>query len=212
MKKRFGTDSLVIARRIRAARCPIYIPEDDGGARYIPSDDLRAYQTGGIIESTAFDFGPGTGFKIFLVITNNRPTFAISRFDLELPWNKTYLRWLEDPLVIGGPSPRYQFIGREVQEFERSQVVNHYADVTRTFSRGESVRGFLLGIGHDSIPEAFPHGALIPAFVVIYDQLAAEFRVPVQLWADRMNKKHPGTRPGVPRRGRLFDKRDSPIG
>jgi hypothetical protein len=207
MKNQDSTDPLVIARRIRAAGRPVYIPEDDSEDRYIASNDLRVYQTGGIMESTAFDFGAGTGFKIFLVITNNRPTFAISRFDLELPWRESCLQWLEDPLVIDGPSRCYRFFGPDIPEFERTQVINHYADVTRTFSRGESVRGFLLGYGYEAIPPEFPHGAMIPAFLTLYDQLGRKFRVPLKLWADRRAKNRRRAR-SVRRRGGLFDKRD----
>jgi hypothetical protein len=212
MKKRIGTDPLVIARRIRAAGRPIYIPEDDGETRYIASNDLKVYQQGGLIENVAIDFGLGTGYKISLVITSNRPMFAISRFALILPWEQTCFYWLEDPLVIDGQSHCYRFAGQDIQEFERNQVINHYADVTHTFSRGESVRGYLLGMGHDSIPLEYSHGASILAFLVIFDQFAGEFGVPVKLWADRMNTKRPRKRPGVPRRGRLFDKRDKVVG
>jgi hypothetical protein len=209
MENKNQTDPLLRARRLRAAGCRIHIPQDDGEARCMPSDGLRVYQTGGINESTAFDFGPSTGFKILLTITNNRPAFAISSFDLELPWKKTYLHWLEDPLVIDGSSRCYRFIGPEALEFPRSQVINHYADVTRTFSRGESVTGFLLAIGYDSIPAEFPHGMMIPAFVVIHDQFGGECRVPVELWADRMNKNRRRTPMGVRRKGGLLDKRDT---
>ena len=45
-------------------------PEDDGDARHIPSEGLRVYQTGGVIESSAFDWGGGTACKIYLVITS----------------------------------------------------------------------------------------------------------------------------------------------
>jgi hypothetical protein len=99
MKKKL-VDDLALARRIRAAGCSIPIAEDDGERRYIPTDGLRVYQTGGIIESTAFDWGGGTGFKIHLVITSNISNLAVSHFELELPWKQTYFQWLEDPLVI----------------------------------------------------------------------------------------------------------------
>jgi len=68
--KNEGFDQLTFARRIRRAGRPIHIPEDDGDVRYIPSAALRVYQTGGIIESTAFDLSAGTGFKINLVVTS----------------------------------------------------------------------------------------------------------------------------------------------
>ena len=207
MKNQDGTDPLIIARRIRAAGRPIHIPEDDGEARYIASSDLRVYQTGGVTESTAFNFGAGTGFKILLVVTNSRSAFSISRFELELPWKEDCLQWLEDPLVIDGPSRCYRFVGPYTLEVERNQVINHHADVTRTFSRGESVKGFLLGYGFEAIPPGFPHGVMIPAFLNIYDQLGHKFQQTVKLWADRSTKKLRNTR-CVPRKGGLLDKRD----
>lgn len=208
MKDKNRTDPLDLARRIRAAGRPIYIAEDDGESPCIPSDGLRVRQVGGVFESAAFDCGSGTGFKIYLVITSNLPNFAISCFDLELPWQVKYLQWLEDPLLIGGSSRCYRFGGDDYLEFERSDVINHYADVTRPFSPGGSVRGFLLAFGYNLIPEEFPHGATIPSFLLIYDQFGRQFRAPVKLWADRSKKNLRRRVSGVPRKGGLLDKRD----
>ncbi len=210
--KNKGHDSLDLARRIRAAGRPIYIAEDDGDAPCIPSDALRVYQAGGVNESSAFDWGNGTGFKIYLVITNHRPAFAISRFELELPWNTKYFSWLEDPVALDGKSPCYRFMGNDILEFERSQVINHYADVTKPLSAGQSVKGFLLGFGFDSIPEAFPHGAIIPAFLNIYDQAGNKHGSHVKLWADRMKKNSRPPQWTERRKGGLLDKRDKIVG
>jgi hypothetical protein len=193
-------DQLAFARRIRGAGRPVYIHQDDGEARYIPTEDLLVYQMGGTEESSVFDCGCIPGFKIHLTITFNTSMFAISRFDLELPWQQPNILWLEDPLVIDGPSRRYRFYGGDFLEFERHQVINHYADVRRTFSAGQSIQGFLLGTGSEPIPPAFPHGAMIPAFLHIYDQFWRQYRATVELRADR--------RSGIRRRGKLLDKRD----
>ena len=201
-------DQLALARRIRSAGRPIHIPEDDGEARPIPSDELRVCQTGSEIDSTAFDVGGGTGFKIYLVITFNTAGFAISRFQLKLPWAQTNFIWLEDPRVIDGRCPNYSFYSGESLEFERSLVINHFADVRQRFSAGESIEGYLLGRGFDSIPAHIPHGTMIPAFVILYDQFAREFRAPVSLWADRSKKRSLRAQSGVPRRGGLLSKRD----
>jgi hypothetical protein len=211
MKNNTQIDPLQRARRLRAAGFQIHIPEDDGDTRHIPSDGLRVYQTGGLIESSAFDWGGGTGYKICLVITSGIAGLAVSHFELLLPWTKqgSPVQWLEDPVVIDGPSRCYRFMGNETLEFERSLVLNHRLDATRPFSEGESARGFLLGFGHDSIPEDYPHGKMIPAFLLLYDQFAREFRAPVKLRADRMNKKRRGSALGVRRKGGLFDKRDT---
>jgi hypothetical protein len=88
--KNKGFDQLAYARRIRSAGRLIDIPEDDGEARSIPSDALRVRQTGGVIESSAFDWGAGTGFKIYLIVTSNISGFAVSHIEFELPWKSTY--------------------------------------------------------------------------------------------------------------------------
>jgi hypothetical protein len=204
--KNDGFDQLVYARRIRSAGHAIHIPEDDGEVRYIPSGALRVYQTGGVIESTAFDLGAGTGFKINLVVTSRVSGLAVSYIELELPWEHTHVQWLEDPKVIDGPSRCYRFFGNQTLEFERNLVLNHRLKRTQRFSAGESAEGFLLGLGSEPIPEESPHGKMIPAFLVIYDQFARMCRVPVELWADRTARN---TRPaGARRKSGLFDKRD----
>jgi hypothetical protein len=209
MKNNTQIDPLHRARRLRAAGCQIHIPEDDD-TRHIPSDGLRVYQTGGVIESSAFHWGGYTVYKINLVLTCGIAGLAVSHFELVLPWTKegSPVQWLEDPVVIDGPSRCYRFGGNEILEFERSLVLNHRLDVTRPFSLGESARGFLLGFEYDLIPEDFPHGKMIPAFLHLYDQFAREFRAPVKLWADRMNKKRQGTELGIRRKRSLYDKRD----
>ncbi|HKD64069.1 MAG TPA: hypothetical protein VKB40_08545 [Candidatus Acidoferrales bacterium] len=65
--KNDGFDQLAYARRVRSAGRPIHIPQDDGEVRSIPSEDLLVRQTGGIIESSALDWGAGTGFKSILL-------------------------------------------------------------------------------------------------------------------------------------------------
>ena len=142
MKKNIQSDPLHRARRLRAAGCQIHIPEDDGDARHIPSEGLRVYQTGGVIESSAFDWGGGTGYKIYLVITSGIAGLAVSHFELMLPWTKegSLVQWLEDPVVTDGPSRCYRFGGNETLEFERSLVLNHRLD-GRDRLRQENQRG-----------------------------------------------------------------------
>jgi hypothetical protein len=196
-------DRLDLARRIRAAGRPIYISEDDGEARCIPCDGLRVRQTGGVDESRAIDCCGGTAFVISLLITNKLPRFAIADFGLELPWKQESFYWLEDPLQIDGTSRRYRFGGKDLPEFDREQVINHHADVTRILSPGDSLKGFLLGYGFESIPEKFRHGMMIPAFVIVYDQLGRDHRSPVELQAVRSR-----TPPRVLRRSTLLDHPD----
>jgi len=203
-----GFDQLAYARRIRSAGRPIHIPQDDGAVRSIPSDALRVRQTGGLIESSAFDWGAGTGFKINLVVTSKISGFAVSNIELELPWKQTSFWWLEDPEVIDGPSRCYRFVGDSTLEFPRNLVINHCLKVTRPFSAGESVEGFLLGIGCDPIPAVFSQGKMIPSFLVLYDQFARPYKAPVELWADRTTKNLRPRRSSAKRKGKLLDKRD----
>jgi hypothetical protein len=57
---------------------------------------------GGVIESSAFEWGAGTGFKIYLIVTeySGFAVFTSSSTSME----GTYFWWLEDPVVIDGPS------------------------------------------------------------------------------------------------------------
>jgi hypothetical protein len=206
--KNTGFDQLAYARRIRSAGRAIHIPEDDGEVRYIPSYALRVYQTGAIIESTAFDFGAGTGFTINLVVTSRVSGFAVSYIELELPWKHTQVQWLEDPKVIDGHSRCYRFFGNQPLEFERNLVLNHRLKLTQRFSAGESAEGLLLGLGSEPIPEEYPHGEMILAFLVIYDQFARMCQVPVKLWADRGTRNIRPARSGARRKGKLFDRPD----
>jgi hypothetical protein len=196
-------DDLALARKIRAAGRPIYIPQDDGAAPSIPCEGLLVRQWGGLVESRAIACGSGTAFIIQLVITSKLSTFAISAFGLEPPWKNDYLNWLEDPLQIDGASRCYRFGVKGVPEFEREHVINHYADVRHIFPSGHSVKGFLLGYGFDPIPEQFRHGSMIPAFVIVYDQFGREHRSPVELQVARNQ-----TQPRVPRKRNLLEHRD----
>jgi hypothetical protein len=205
--KNAAFDQLSYARRIRDAGRPIHIPEDDGEAPSLPSDALRVRQTRGVMESAAFVWGAGTGFKIHLVVTSNISGFAVSHIELELPWKPGYFWWLEDPEVIDGPFRCYRFVGDATLDFPRSLVINHRLQVTRPFSAGESVEGFLLGTGCDPIPGEFSQGKMIPAFLVLYDQHARSYRAPIELWTDRTTKNL-RRRSSVRRKGGLLDKRD----
>jgi hypothetical protein len=196
--------NLSLARRIRAAGRPIYIAEDDGEARCIPSDALRVYQYGGVTESSvsALSSSGGIAVILYLGISINLPHFAIAAFGLELPWENNSFWWLADPFESYSNSQCYSFGRRDFPDFERGQVLNHYAGGRQIYTR--SLKGALLGFGLDSVPKEFSHGMMIPAFVVIYDQFWRECRSPVKLWLDRSR-----TRSRVlPKRAGLFACRD----
>jgi hypothetical protein len=143
---------------------------------------------------------------IQLTATVCATTFVISRFDLQLPWDKSGFRWLDDPLETDGISTLYRF--GNMYEFERKQVLNHRADVCRMLRRGQSIKGALLGIDMAPIPDEFRDGSLFPATVIIYDQFWREYRAPVELTVARPLKRAHRTGWG---RGGLFDKRDTEL-
>jgi len=183
-----------LARRLQASGILMHV-EDRQEA---PDDGLLICQHGGVDESIAIAYrGVATLVRLYLDITVDRPRFAISSFGLELPWQGS-IRWLEDPCEIDGRARDYRFGFEGIPDFERDGVLNHFAGARSVISRGRTVQGYLLGI-HDPMPDAFPHGAKIPAFVSIWDQFFTEYRRPVLLWADRM---------GVPIRKSLTPKRN----
>ena len=208
MKTKRGAGNLELARRIRTAGIPLHIPEDDGKAPSVPCDGLRLHQYGGRIESMAFDWAGSTGFVIWLIVTARLAGVAISAFELEVPWAGT-VRCLEDPLAVDGTSTVYRFGGRDSLEFDREIVLNHQADVRRILLRGASIKGCLLAVGSQSIPDHFQHGETIPIFVNILDQYTNAYRWPVSLWADRSEKLRPAAQPKA-RRKRLFECLDPP--
>jgi hypothetical protein len=208
MKNKISQGDPALARRIRAARIPIYIGEDDGGIPQIPSSGLLVYQEGEVIENRAFDFCGTAGYIVRVVITVNLPRFAIAEFGLELPWESD-VRWLQDPYEIGGGrTVDYRFGGKEPLEFdgfERSEVLNHLADVRRMWSRGQSLKGYLLGIGNERIPDQYQPGEEIPAFLIVYNQFMRGIRTPISLWTLRTKKTTKQSRSGMQRTGDVID-------
>jgi hypothetical protein len=202
VKNKRCDESSDLARRIRAAGIRIAIEEDDCKTTDVPPGVLIRL-VGGEVENMALDFHGGTAFIIWACITINLPRFAIAAFGLELPW-KCAVRWLEDPLELDGTSEVYRFDGRHLPDFERTQVLNHRADACRTLSPASSVKGCLLGVADECIPDAFRHGMTIPGFLSVFDQFSREFRSPISLWADRSQKPLPDTRRQATRK-RLFD-------
>lgn len=207
MKSKMQPENLELARRIRAAGILIDVREDNICAPPIPRQGVFIYQTGGVPESSAFDWFGGTGFIVSLKITVNQPAFAISAIELEVPWGD-WVRLLQDPQRVDCDSRAYQFGGWPCLEFDREDVLNHHADVRRLIRCGSSIEGLLLGTGSRSIPDEFQHGASIPAIVTIYDQYMNKYRSSVSLWADRSEKLRRAAHP-KPKRKRLFECPDS---
>lgn len=173
MNTRTSLKSLYLARRIRAAGRQIYIQEDDCESTDVPSDGLLIYLFGEVNDSFATNFLGGTAFIIQVNITINLPRFAIGGFGLELEW-ECAVDWLEDPNEGERPDI-YRFGGRELPEFKRGQVLNHRADVCQIHPRGSSLRGYLLGVGDNPIPDRIQHGMMIPGFLSVLISFRAHF-------------------------------------
>lgn len=171
---------------------------------------LLVSQNEGCTESRVFDFYGAAAYILSVTITINLPRFAITGFDLSLPW-EGYVWWLADPLARAARSPLYRFDRDYILDYDRCLVLNHLADVRRLWKRGESPKGYLLGVGNDPIPERFEQGAIIPAFLIVHDQYGTAHRSPVSLWTDRTGRFFRRARSGQLRVGGLLDKRD-PIG
>lgn len=171
-----------LARRLQQAG--VLIDVEERADTKVSDDGLLIHQWGGVFESTAIAYRKLVTLIILnLAITVGRTGFAISGFDLELPWAGG-LFWLQDPRELGLWRD-YHFGFEGIPDFERDQVLNHFADERRMISRGHTLQGSLLGI-YDPVPDVFQHGAEIPAFIIISDQFSRKYRRPVSLWADRM--------------------------
>jgi hypothetical protein len=208
VKKKYDQVNAGGTRRIHTASTANYIGARDGKARPDPLSGLLISQDGGT-ESRAFDFCGAAGYIVSVTITIKLSRFAISGFDLSLPW-RSYVWWLADPRDRVAHTPVYRFDRNYIPEFNRDEVLNHLSDVRRLRSRGESLQGYLLGIGNDPIPEQFEQGAIIPAFLIVYDQYGEGHRSPLSLWTDRTGRyfQHPPS--GQLRKGGLLDKSDPP--
>jgi len=206
MKRRKDQRRVDIARRLHAVGIPLEIDVDDG------ESGLLISQIGGELESSAFSLkSGGTGYSAYMSITIDLPAFAISRFDLELPWSDPSISLLEDPNETGDPHGEYCFPGETLYKFHRSLVINHYADVTRMRSCGETLVGFLLWAGMNPIPDDWPLRKKIPAFVIVYDQFCITHRYPVTLMDLHSKKSFPPERRKSTRKP-LFEYRDQKPG
>ena len=189
---------LELARKIRDAGRPIYIAEEND----LRPDNWHVRQIGGVADSAVFEYSAGTGVMIDLILTVNTAGIGISYFGLDLPWKPIAFQWLPDPREIDG-GKIYRFADTHI-DFAHDQVINHRAD-NRLLSRGESIKGLLLGTDMAPIPNEFRHGQLVAVTLRIGDQLGCENRSSIALTIRRMEKRKT---PIPSRRGSLFSRRD----
>jgi hypothetical protein len=186
MKHRKDQRRIELARRLQAVGVPLEVDGDDR------ERGLVMRQFGEELGSHAFSTKYGeTGYAVCMSMTFVLPGLAISSIDLELPWSDPSISLLEDPRETGNPYGEYCFPDGTSYGFHRSAVINHYVDVTRMRSPGETLQGFLLWTGKNPIPDDWPLWKKIPAFVVVYDQFDVPHRYPVTLYDTRTKKSLP---------------------
>src|SRR6266852_1582305 len=172
------------ARRLLANGVPLNIDRHDENA------GLLMRQIGAVAESRAFDLKDGrSGYIVNIRITITQGAFAVAGFALELPWADGGLLLVEDPLESGARYNNYWFPGNDTLAFDRTAVINHFANVRRLLRRGKTIEGLLLWVGSEPIPEAFVHGVLFPASLIVFDQYGNSFPAEVDLWADRSERE-----------------------
>jgi hypothetical protein len=142
-------------------------------------------QLGGMLVNSAYSLPCGaTAVMLNICITNDLPNFAISRFELGLPWFVPNFWWLDDPEDSSSARvSEYCFPGTK-DCFSRDNVLNHRADICKNLRRGHSIEGFLLGFGHKKIPPEL-YGAVVPAFLTVVDQFAQSYSEEIDLWIQR---------------------------
>lgn len=189
MKNKKHPQDVALARRLQAAGVPLEIieREKNGG--------LLMNQIGSGSESCAFDLRTAaSGYMVYMRIVIDLPAFAIFRFDLDVPWEDPSISLLEDPIETGDPHNEYSFPGENLYRVHRSLVINRYADVRCMRRRGQTLEGFLLWWGLQPIPDDWPVGKIIPAFVTVIDQWNRRYEHPVTLLDARSGRPLCGER------------------
>jgi hypothetical protein len=198
-KKRMRPLNLSLARRIRAAGCQIAISEDDDPrCCNKPSEDAIINQTGGQLETRAFDHSGGTGWLVSISIAVQESRFAISSFAIETPWEKMGFCWIVDPLEHSTDCI-YRLASLQ---FDRDEILNHRAN-SKPLQRGTLMDGFLLGTDMATIPSQFRRRE-IDVTLVIYDQFDQQHRASLKMFVEQLVKQ---SQPRTKRAG-LFDRRD----
>jgi hypothetical protein len=151
---------------------------------------LSIRQVGTSVTDTVRPFGgERTAIMVELVITNDSPhaTVVIAYFDLKLPWNEPELEPLPDPWDAWPRSEAYSVPGFATFEIPRDNVLNHRRYQYGKLAPGESIRGFFLATGVNSIPDDLrsvqERLRCIEGYFVIQDTTGKEYRSkqPIQL-------------------------------
>ena len=174
--KRFRPN-VALARRLQAAGIQLEIPEERNEGHVL------MWQVGAETDSCAIDLDLGrVAYMVHLRIVIDASSFALAGFGLELPWENSKVSMLEDPDEIGSPLGQYRFPCKDVLAFDRSQAVNHHANVRRILRRGTPIQGLLLAVGEERIPDDYVRAKNLPAFVLVADQFDRLYRCGVSLF------------------------------
>lgn len=109
-----------------------------------------------------------TPFTLDIVIANDSVgrTITITDYWLEIPWQDSYLRPLDDPNETGGKL--YRFAG-SLLEYPRDEVINHRRYGQGKLAPGEVIAGMFLVQGTSEIPFDLYQGKWIPVTVAVLD-------------------------------------------
>ena len=167
------------ARQLRVAGVELEIPEDDWKDSGLRRDSgLIIRQRDGPVGNSALAMRCGAAYSVSLSVVVNMPNFALTAFDLELPWKAT-------PIFIEPPSGQAPYKLPNGDQYPQDVVINHFANPQRLLRRGQVIEGLLLAWSFESIPADYAHGSEIPASLIIYDQFAESYKQSIILWAQR---------------------------
>jgi hypothetical protein len=132
---------------------------------------LSLYQTGTVAENELFDLAFG-GFGLLMSISvsnDSRRTIHIGQYRLEPPWPESGFRWLEDPRKKVPRERDYSFPQYGPEGLERECVVNHRVGREGRLFPGDTVEGFLCGLGRACIPDEYQHRQRLSLRLSVFD-------------------------------------------
>ena len=172
-------ERLSLARRMRRARIPLEIREDDEPVS--SRSDIGLVMR--CIRGLATQLNPYfCGFHVLIKIISNRNLpFHISDFDLELPWQPQKLWLLSDPADEVPSKAAYTFWRMDSSSFPRKNVLNHLRNNSFELRRGHPLQGYLLWMGEGVIPKEFSLKTPMPTIISVIDQYDSFYKTAAPL-------------------------------